>query len=337
MNALRFTSNTKNVALTKIPIPAITHPKEVLIKIAYSGVCGTDLHIISGEFPCNSQVTLGHEFSGTVVAFGPYVTNLTPGDLVVVDPNSGCHKCRFCHSGKPHFCPSGGFYANLGVKNDGGWAEYCLCCVEQVHKLSGIPLKTAALVEPLSCVAHGWDLISPISVGEEILVVGAGIIGILWTCLLHLHGHKKLTLVEKNPARRELLKKLQQELGFKLVGALELVGKFDLIVDCTGHGPAIESGVKLLNFGGKMCIFGVAPPGDRIEVSPFEIYMKELTIMSVKVNSFSFPKAIALVEALAERYLDYDKLGVKLFKLEEYQRAIDCLKNGVITKAVFQV
>ncbi|XP_968377.2 uncharacterized protein LOC656777 isoform X1 [Tribolium castaneum] len=337
MNALRFTSSGKSVALATIPVPEITHPREVLVKVAFSGVCGTDLHIIGGEFPCSPHVTLGHEFSGTVVAFGPQVTTLAPGDLVVVDPNSGCHKCHFCCSGKPHFCPTGGFYANLGVKNDGGWADYCLCSVEQVHKLSKIALKTAALVEPVSCVAHGWDLVSPLCVGGEVIVVGAGIIGILWTCLLHLQGHRNITLVEKNPARRQLLNKLREELGFKLVGALEMDEKFDLIVDCTGHGPAIESGVKLLNFGGKMCIFGVAPPSQKIEISPFDIYLKELTIMSVKVNPFSFPKAIALVEALSERYLDYDKLGVKLFKLEEYQKAIDCLKNGEITKAVFQI
>lgn len=183
----------------------------------------------------------------------------------MVDPNSSCHKCPFCHSGTPHFCLTGGFYANLGVKNHGGWAEYCLCSIEQVHKISGVSLKTAALVEPLSCIAHGWDLISPVPVGEEILVVGAGIIGILWVCLLHLHGHRKVTLAEVNPARRDLVKGLVDELGFRLVGSQELQSGFDLIIDCTGYGPAIESGVKLLNFGGKMCVFGVAPPGVKIE------------------------------------------------------------------------
>ncbi|CAH1381759.1 hypothetical protein MTP99_005694 [Tenebrio molitor] len=342
MNAVQFASRDKKLALVQVPTPVISHPREVLVKVAYSGVCGTDLHIISGNFPCNPlPLTLGHEFSATVVDFGSEVTHLTRGDRVVVDPNSGCHKCGFCHSGRPHFCTTGGFYANLGVKNHGGWAQFCLCSVEQVHKLpKEISLRVAALAEPLSCLAHGWGLISPVPVGANILVAGAGIIGTLWVCLLHLHGHRRVTLTEINPSRRLLLKELMDDTGFQLKTPQDVQNSganFDLIIDCTGHGPAIESALKLLDRGGKICIFGVAPPGAKIEVSPFEVYMKELTILSVKVNPFAFPKAVALVQALSEKYLDYEKLGVKVFELEDFPRAVELLKTGNITKAIFQI
>ncbi|GJQ67387.1 hypothetical protein Trydic_g19560, partial [Trypoxylus dichotomus] len=76
---------------------------------------------------------------------------------------------------------------------------------------------------------------------------------------------------------------------------------YDVVIDCSGYGPAIENALKLLNYGGKLCIFGVAPPHTKISVTPYEIYLKELTITSVKINPFTFPKALGLLEALGER------------------------------------
>ncbi|RZC35825.1 D-arabinitol dehydrogenase 1 [Asbolus verrucosus] len=329
MDAIKLAN--KQIQLTTAPIPKISLPQEVLVKVAYSGLCGTDLHIIQGKFPC-SQVILGHEFSGTVVDCGSAVKNLTKGDHVVVDPNNSCYKCHFCHSKNPHFCPTGGSYANLGTRNDGGWADYCICSMEQIHKVpEGISLKMAALTEPLSCIAHGWDLISPITVGRDILVMGGGIIGTLWICLLHSHGHRRVTIVEINPLRLQSLKTLTEDFNYNLKTPKDLENgrnEFDVIIDCTGHCPAIELGMSLLNRGGKFCIFGVAPPDARIKLSPFDIAKKELTIISVKVNPFSFPKALALIDTLGEKYFDYRKLGVKVFKLEEYPKALELLKMG---------
>ncbi|KAJ3650942.1 hypothetical protein Zmor_017017 [Zophobas morio] len=342
MDAIQFRSEEQKIECVTVPVPVITHPREVLVKVAYSGVCGTDLHIIHGAFPCNPRpLTLGHEFSATVVDYGPLVTTLSKGDHVIVDPNSACHKCHFCHTGNPHFCTTGGFYANLGVKNHGGWGEYCLCSIEQVYKLpTTISLKTAALAEPVSCISHGWDLVSPLPLGGDVLVIGAGIIGTLWACLLHLHGHRRVTVVELNARRRHLIGGLMGEMGYDVVAPEDVKmdgGGFDLVVDCSGYGPAVEKGVELLKSGGKICMFGVAPPGVKISVSPYMIYMKELTLLSVKVNPFSFTKAVALVEAMADKYLDYDKLGIKVFKLREFQEALKALKNGDITKAIFEV
>ncbi|KRT85950.1 hypothetical protein AMK59_2106, partial [Oryctes borbonicus] len=96
-----------------------------------------------------------------------------------------------------------------GLFKDGGWAEYCSVPDHQVMKIPGnITLEQAGLCEPLSCLAHGWDKISPIPVGKNILITGAGIIGNLWVVCLHLQGHRRVTISEPNPHRREQLAKL---------------------------------------------------------------------------------------------------------------------------------
>ncbi|XP_022906067.1 uncharacterized protein [Onthophagus taurus] len=339
MKAIRFDPVKKRVELVELEIPKIKGDDQVLIKVAYAGICGTDLHIIQGEFPCKSApIVLGHEFSGIVIEVGTKVTNVKPGDQVVIDPNSGCQTCHNCHIGDPHFCEVGGLQNTIGIYRDGGWAEFCLVPDKQVFVVpSNTNLKIAALSEPISCLVHGLDKISPLPIGKEILITGAGIIGNLWLVALHLMGHRKVTVSEPNLHRLKQLNKL--ETGYLAITPSELEKsqkKYDIIIDCSGYGPAIEKNLTILNNGGKLCIFGVAPPNIKINVSPYEIFSKELTIIGVKINPFTFPKALGMLEALNERYLNYENLGIATFKLEEFERALEALKSGVISKATFK-
>jgi len=346
MEAVQFDLSRKSLSHVQLPVPSITDPKHLLIRVSYAGICGTDLHIIQGEFPCNPDrpLILGHEFSGTVEEVGPEVSTFKKGDKVSVDPNIGCEKCNFCHDGNPHFCKAGGINTTIGIFKDGGWADYVVCPESQVHKLpETISLEQAALCEPLSCLSHGWDLASPIKVGKNILITGAGIIGNLWACALHLHGHRRVTISEPNQSRLNNLKKLN--LGFDLITPDQLKKKqaedpeflFDFIIECSGFPPAIEHCLSLLNQGGKLVIFGVAPPHGRISISPYEIYAKELKIIGVNINPYSYPNSIGMVEAMGDRYLNYDNLGIKVFSLKEYQDAIKALKEGSIAKAIFKM
>nr|CAI5861993.1 unnamed protein product [Callosobruchus analis] len=346
MDAINFTLKSKTLQLVKLPIPKIEKPDEVLIEVAFAGICGTDLHIIQGEFPCTDKkpITLGHEFSGVVIDVGSEVDIFKKGDRVSVDPNSGCGSCHFCHSGTPHFCATGGISNTVGIYRDGGWANYALVPVNQVHKIPDkITLEQAALTEPISCLAHGWDIISPITVGSKILITGAGIIGSLWVCALHHQGHRKVTVSEPNQARLDLLRKL--DTGFDLITPNQLKQNqdadptylFDVVIDCSGFPPAIEHAVSLLQKGGKLCCFGVAPPHGEIKLKPFDIYLKELKIYGVLVNPFSFPNSIGLIEAMGDRYLTYDKLGIKVYTLKQYNEALEELKKGTIAKAIFKL
>lgn len=126
---------------------------------------------------------------------------------------SGCEKCVNCHNGNPHFCKVGSLDNTIGIYRNGGWAEYALVPEKQVHKLpNGIGLEEAALNEPLSCLSHGFDKFSPLRIGQKVLVMGAGIIGNLATSLLHLQGHRNVTVSEPNASRLALTKNLGENL-----------------------------------------------------------------------------------------------------------------------------
>ncbi|XP_011301827.1 D-arabinitol dehydrogenase 1 [Fopius arisanus] len=338
MEFLSFNPSTKQLMLDSCAIPK---PKEdeVLIKVAFSGICGTDLHILEGSFPAKKDgcLTLGHEFSGTIEALGGAVKTLKIGQKVAVDPNSGCNKCSFCHNGKYHFCENGGINNTIGIFRNGGWATHAVVPETQVHLLpEGVEMPQAALTEPLSCLAHGWDLINPVNVGSKVLIIGSGIIGLLWACLLHLHGLRKtVSISEPQPGRRAAVNKL--DLDYDVNSPGDLNGQsFDLAMDCSGSGPAMEAAVPLLRRGGRLCVFGVANPNATLTLKPFEIYMKELQVLGVNINPFSFPKGLSLVQAMSNRYLVFDKLGIKVFRLSEYKEALEALKKGQISKAMFR-
>ncbi|XP_044260798.1 D-arabinitol dehydrogenase 1-like [Tribolium madens] len=347
MEALQFSFKERKLELNKIPIPEVRNPYDVLIKVAYAGICGTDLHILAGEFPCrqSTAITLGHEICGTIVEVGPNVIHFRKDDQVAIDPNSGCKRCTFCHAGKPHFCKLGCGTNTIGIFKDGGWAQYVLCPEEQVHKLPPkMTIEQAVLAEPLSCIAHGWDISSPLTIGNRILLLGAGITGALWTCVLHLHGHRNVVISEPNTIRLQMLRKLNT--GYKMVTPEQLrkhaerdpeCYSFDVVIDCSGDVGAIEQGFSMMNSGGKLVVYGVAPPANKISISPYDIFRKEITIMGVRTNPFTFKKALDLIESLSSRYLSFTALGVKPFLLSEYKEAIDTLKKGTIMKAVFRM
>ncbi|EFA08454.1 D-arabinitol dehydrogenase 1-like Protein [Tribolium castaneum] len=310
MEAVQFSFTERNLALNKVPIPEVRNPLDVLIKVAYAGICGTDLHILAGEYPCRQMgaITLGHEISGTVVEVG---------------------------------CGTN----TIGIFKDGGWAQYVLCPEEQVHKLpQNLTLEQAVLAEPLSCIAHGWDITSPLIVGEKILLLGAGITGALWACVLHLQGHRTVVVSEPNTTRLEMMRKLNT--NYKMVTPEQLKKNaqkdpewysFDVVIDCSGDVGAIEQGFSLMNSGGKLVVYGVAPPANKISISPYDIFRKEITIVGVRTNPYTFKKALDLIASLGSRYLSHTALGVKPFLLSEYQEAIDTLKKGTIMKAVFRM
>jgi 2-desacetyl-2-hydroxyethyl bacteriochlorophyllide A dehydrogenase len=337
MEFLSFHNVTKELTLNKCAIPKPTG-HEVLIRVAYSGICGTDLHILDGAFPAKSDspLTLGHEFVGTVESVGSDVHQFTVGSKVAVNPNNGCNNCDWCHRGTYHYCETGGLRSTIGIFRNGGWATHAIVPDSQVYLIpDGVDLQHAVLAEPLSCIAHGWNKIGPVHVGEKVLVLGAGIIGLLWTAMMHLHGLRKtVTVSEPQEKRRAAVERM--DLDYDVKTPNQVKDNFDLAVDCSGSGPAMQSAVSLLRHGGRMCIFGAANPNATFTLHPFDFFMKELKVLGVNINPFMFPKALELLHAMGDRYLDYSKLGIRVFKLTEFKDALQALRNGEISKAVFK-
>jgi len=215
MKALQCFALKGELTLETVPAPIVNQPDDVLIKVGYAGLCGTDLHIMSGEFAVvgDKKVTISHEFAGTIVDLGSEASKkFKVGDRVGVDPNRPCHTCQFCVRGQVHFCQDGGCRDATGIFRDGGLAEMCCVPVEQVFLLpESVSLKSGALCEPLSCILHGWERLmakSPVQPDSRILITGAGIIGNLWVTMFHFHGFRDVTVSEPAVGRRKITEKL---------------------------------------------------------------------------------------------------------------------------------
>ena len=268
---------------------------------------------------------------------------------VVINPNSHCGMCSYCYKGQPHFCYTGALHSTIGICRNGGWSQYSRVSTDSVVAVPPqISLRQAVLCEPLSCIAHAFDLLMPLPTTSHILVCGSGIIGLLLACLLHFHGYRKVTVSEILEGRRILANGL--DTGFQVVDPELLTNSaneakhsgninwgFDAAVDCSGDPTAIEQAIKFLRCGGKMLIFGCCPKESSIKIDPREVYAKELKIVGSVINPFTFSKAIQLVKDMEGKYLSYEKLGIAVFDLSSYQSALDALETGEISKAVFEM
>jgi len=308
---------------------------EVIIRIAYSGICGTDLHIMKGEAPASAKIILGHEFSGIIHQTGKNVRKVKPGDHVAVNPNDFCNDCDYCKNDQIHFCEN---MKPIGVFKNGGWAQYCCVNVKQVYKLpDDLSLELAALCEPISCILHGYKKVQPLSGNENILIIGAGLIGLLWGFLLKKFGLLNFVLSEPNLKRRNICENLEFE-AILPQNISKYINKknngFDLVVDCSGNPKAIEKAIMYLNPMGKLLLFGICPQNSSININPFQVFQKELTIFGSVINPHTFPKSIDLIKTLN---ISLEKIGVKFFSLNEYKIALDAAKSGIYTKVIFKL
>ena len=352
MKALQLLQPERRLQLRDVTAPVITAPDDVIVRLAFAGVCGTDLHALQGEFPVSQQwLTMGHESSGMVVAVGSGVTTVSVGDRVYVDPNRGCGVCRTCQLGNVHFCQRGGLRDTLGFWRPGGWAELTMAPADSIHRLpDSIPFDVAALCEPLSCLLHAFDLLSPraarAATEGPVLVMGAGIIGLLAICLLHYRGARAVTVSEPSEGRRRLVDGL--ELGYRTVTPAQLGDEFSgwseerletegpaLVMDCSGSSEAVQRAARWLRRGATLLLFGVAPPQDSVALSPYQLVTREVTVQGTVISPHTGARAVTLQAALGERYLQLGKLGVEVFQLEQHQEAVRKLKTGEISKAMF--
>ena len=337
------------LSLVTKPIPKLSNPDDVLIRVAYSGVCGTDLHIIAGEFPSSTKaLTLGHEFCGIIENIGTSVTTFKPGDRVVVNPNNSCNVCRYCRLGQPHFCVKGRTETVIGIFKNGGWANYCRISSSLVYKLSvNFPLRNGIFVEPISCILRGWHQLNGVKQSKNILICGAGIIGLLWANFLHHKGYRNVTISEISESRRGIA--VGMKLGYQVVSPDTLKQQyessldnstfnwgFDVVIDCSGSPQAIQQAFEWLRFGATFLCFGMSPKESEISINALDIMSKELKLVGSVINPFTFEPSINVVENMA-KYLDYDKLGVKVFTLQDYPAALRSLKERVASKSVFKL
>ena len=301
MKALVY-NGAKNLKVKDVPMPSVGE-NDVLIKILYCGVCGTDIHIYNGEggaFETPTPLIIGHEFSGVVEKIGSKVTNVREGDLVTVDPNDTCGDCYFCKNAKQQFCEN---IIGIGTTEDGGFAEYCSVSAKQVFKFdSKLDPLAAAMAEPVSCCVHGIDLCN-IKHGDEVLVIGGGQIGLILLQLAKLAGASKVILSEPVAEKREMAKKVGADLVINPIeedvkAILKANCKnLDAVIECVGNPKTISDAIDWAGYGSTVMMYGLTGPNARLTISPDVIFKKEIKLTSSFINPYTFGRAIALLES----------------------------------------
>lgn len=290
----------EDLRLETIPMPEIS-PNEVLIKVRACAICGTDPHIYERRFPSPLPLILGHEFSGEVAKIGEDVNFVKPGDRVTADININCGTCYFCRIGQKLHCEN---IVQLGVHVNGAFAEYIKVPESNIYKLpDDITWINGAYVEPMACVISGQDR-AGIQFGDTIAIIGAGPMGLAHSLLAKLKGAGKVIISELNPVRVQKAK----DMGIDVVvnageeDLIEVVKRqtngrgADVVIEAVGSGYTYSQTFKLVRKGGTILVFGAAPADVTIPVSPFEIYSKELKIVSTYAGTYdTFVKAINLL------------------------------------------
>lgn len=284
---------------------------EVLVRVAAAGVCGTDRHLLKGEFLGRPPVILGHEFSGTVEAVGEGVTTHKVGDRVACDPNIACGTCPSCLNGRINLCEN---LVAVGVHRDGGFATFSAFPAHRALPLPvGLSLRDAALSEPLACCLHALDIGAP-RPGEKVTILGGGVIGLLCLQLARLAGAEVL-LVTRSPHRR----RIAEELGAATVASAEEASKAfprgaDLVLECAGVAETVAQAPRLAARGGRVVIVGVLARGEMVPIEPFDLLVREVDLRMAFVNPFTQTRALAL---LASGAIDADPLVTREVGREE--------------------
>lgn len=304
------------------PIPK-PGEREVLIKTAAVGICGTDIHLFDGEFEgAGFPMVPGHEASGWVEAVGAGVSSLAPGDPVTVNPNTMCGWCEFCQDGRSNLCRA---WDGRGVMlTDGCCQEYFVAPVENVYKLKDTTdVYAASLVEPLACAVRAFDAL-PRRMGSHYLIYGAGTMGLMMAQLAPRAGAASVTIVGRSEGRLAVAR----EMNVGTVTSSTADGprdSYDVVIDATGNPDAIQDGLERVKPGGIFQIFGVAAADAVSTFSPFRLFRDEITIAGSKIVLNSFGRAVEMFEAGA---IDHKALVSHSFALDEYEKAFELFRSG---------
>lgn len=318
-----------------------TGPDEVKLKIAAAGICGTDIHIVKGEWPCRPPVVLGHEFCGTVVEAGKAVKQLNPGDRVVAsNPARTCGHCYHCRAGNPFMCAE---RVSAGYMIDGAFAEFLCIREERCHRLPDtVSFRQAALGEPLAVAVHAVIERSTIYPGDVALISGPGCVGLLTMLVAKLTGARVIVAgIGKDERRLALARELgadfvvdaSQEDISEIVQKVSGGAGADVVYECAGASASLDLCWKAARREGTLAQVGIYP--GPIETDLNNVVMKELRL----IGSFgyvwtSWRRALRL---LSESKINADILISHRLPLQRFDEAFQITQDGTATKVIFDL
>ena len=329
MRAVRY-EVTGDFAVTDVPMPPVG-PLDVRIRIHQTGVCGTDVHLHHGTYIGVYPLTPGHETVGEIDEVGSEVMRFRPGQWVTVNPNIYCGHCDYCLAGQLGRCAN---TEGMGVHRPGFFAEYVSADHRQVFSVDGLEPDTAVFAEPTACAMHGLETLGQ-RPGGSALVIGAGPTGLLLSQLIGFGGATSITVADIIPFKLDTATRLGVDSTVPLTRDaaenIDLLRKaspngdgYDVVVEATGVTAVGDICVPLTRNGGTVLVYGVTRPDERLSVSPFELFRREITIKGSYAEMTSFAAAIA---ALRTGRVHTDGIITHRFPLDEYDRALQTMAS----------
>ncbi len=325
------------LAETEVPTPG---PNDVLIKVRKSAICGTDIHIYQWDDWAQQTIpvpmTIGHEFSGAIVECGSEVRGFKPGDRVSAEGHITCGVCRNCRAGRRHLCID---TAGIGVNRAGSFAEYVCVPAFNVFPLpDAISDDVAAILDPLGNATHtalSFDL-----VGEDVLITGAGPIGIMAVAIARYAGARHIVVSDINPYRLELAKKMGATLCINArdttpadaMTELGMTEGFDVGLEMSGNSAALRDLLATMHHGGNVALLGIPPNDTAIDWN--QVIFKGLVLKGIYGREMF--ETWYKMAAMLQSGLDVGGIISHRYPLVEYQDAFELMASGRSGKIILE-
>lgn len=325
--------------LEMVDVPEPEHGiNDVLIKVLKTGICGTDLHIDSWDKWAESKIkpplVVGHEFVGEIVAVGSNVNDFHLGQIVSGEGHLVCGRCRNCMAGRRHLCPH---TAGVGVDRAGAFAEYISLPMTNVWAhADGVDLDVASIFDPFGNAAHS-ALSFPV-LGEDVLITGAGPIGLMSAAIARFAGARHVVITDINPYRLELAEKLGVTRAVDVRStSLEEVQKdlgmtegFDVGLEMAGHPEGLKAMISNMAHGGKIAILGLA--AEPMEMNWNEVVLNMLTIKGIYGREMY--ETWYAMTVMLQSGLDISGVITHKFAADDFHAAFETVRGGNAGKVI---
>ena len=339
MKALVKKSPQRGIWMEDVPIPNCS-TNDVKIRITHTAICGTDLHIYKWDEWAQRTLELplitGHEFCGIIADIGPGVTHYKPGDRVSGEGHITCGYCRNCRAGKTHLCHK---TIGVGIHRDGAFAEYLVIPesnVWPIHK--DIPSQVAAFFDPYGNAAH--TVLSYEMVGEDVLITGAGPIGIMAVAICNFVGARNVVITDVNEYRLNLAQKMgasrtinvSNESISDCYSDLNMTSGFDIGLEMSGNPNAFKSMLENIYHGGRIALLGLLPESTQINWD--DIIFKGLHVKGIYGREM-YETWYKMTQMLRSG-LDISPVLTHELSVDDFQDGFDIMESGNCGKVVLK-
>ena len=337
MKALVKAKAERGIWMQDIPKPAVGH-NDVLIRVNRSAICGTDIHIYQwddwAQHTIPVPLAVGHEFSGTIVECGIEVRGFEPGDRVSAEGHITCGVCRNCRAGRRHLCMN---TKGVGVNRPGAFAEYIAVPAFNVFKLpDAITDDMAAILDPLGNATHtalSFDL-----VGEDVLITGAGPIGIMAVAIARYAGARHIVITDINDYRLELARRMGATAALNVASesiddtmrALSMEEGFDVGMEMSGNPTAFRDLLRTMHHGGKVALLGIPPDDTAIDWN--QVIFKGLFLKGIYGREMF--ETWYKMSSMLQSGLNIEPIITHHFGIDEFEPAFQLMESGQSGKVI---